>query len=603
MELKEPHQMLRRWGGCKAILTLALLTLLSVATAGKAAAQDPQAYAVLTTNNDVENTKTLTFYYDDGNSQGENTWAFPNPGEEPGWTNYRFNTNITEVVITEDFHNFTPESCYGWFYDLENLTEIKGIENINTSKVTDMGYMFARCSVLRSLDLSSFNTAKVTDMSDMFKGCSSLQSLDLSSFNTSEVEDMSSMFDGCKSLTSLDLSSFNTAQVKNMRVMFGSCYALTSLDLSSFNTAQVKYMNSMFSGCTALTSLDLSSFNTTMVENMNYMFYVCSTLATILVDKNLWEIKEGASGDNMFADCNSLVGGNGTTYLPEQITGIQYAIIDGGETNPGYLTSIGQCEPYAMLVDNGDGRTKTLRFCFGYLPEGGMELTYENDEWPWSNNNDKITKVEIDNLFKYARPKMCKYWFSGCTHLTEIKGIEFLNTSKVTDMSGMFSSCFALTSLDLSRFNTAQVKYMNFMFEGCESLTSLDLSSFNTAEVQYMNVMFNGCNKLTTILVDNLWKIKDGASGEDMFLGCTNLVGGNDNKCDGVNNTGIEYARIDGGEDNPGYLTSIVQCKPYAMVVDNGDGGTKTLRFCFGPEVPEGAMELTILSYEFGIYT
>ena len=127
MELKEPHQMLRRWGGCKAILTLALLMLLSVATAGKAAAQDPQAYAVLD-----KGTKTLTFYYDDGYSEGENTWAFPSGNKEPEWA---YNTDITEVVITKDFHNFTPESCKYWFECLGNLKEIKGIETSTHRKL------------------------------------------------------------------------------------------------------------------------------------------------------------------------------------------------------------------------------------------------------------------------------------------------------------------------------------------------------------------------------------------------------------------------------------------------------------------------------------
>ena len=60
--------------------------------------------------------------------------------------------------------------------------------------------MFAGCSSLRSIDLSSFNTTDVKDMSRMFLGCSILQSIDLSSFNTTNVEDMSDMFWGCSSL-------------------------------------------------------------------------------------------------------------------------------------------------------------------------------------------------------------------------------------------------------------------------------------------------------------------------------------------------------------------------------------------------------------------
>ena len=43
----------------------------------------------------------------------------------------------------------------------------------------------------------------------MFAGCSSLRDLDLSSFDTSSVDDMRRMFSGCGALRSLDLSSFD----------------------------------------------------------------------------------------------------------------------------------------------------------------------------------------------------------------------------------------------------------------------------------------------------------------------------------------------------------------------------------------------------------
>ena len=62
-----------------------------------------------------------------------------------------------------------PRACYYWFYELKNLTYIKGIENLNTEKVTNMRSMFSVCSALTSLDLSNFNTANVTNMAYMFR--------------------------------------------------------------------------------------------------------------------------------------------------------------------------------------------------------------------------------------------------------------------------------------------------------------------------------------------------------------------------------------------------------------------------------------------------
>lgn len=67
----------------------------------------------------------------------------------------------------------------------------------NTSRVTNMSYMFDGCSGLKSLDLSNFDTSKVTSMDSMFQNCSSLESLDLNGWNTSNETDMPSMFYNC----------------------------------------------------------------------------------------------------------------------------------------------------------------------------------------------------------------------------------------------------------------------------------------------------------------------------------------------------------------------------------------------------------------------
>ena len=63
--------------------------------------------------------------------------------------------------------------------------------------------MFSSCSGLISLDLSNFDTSKVTNMSYMFFYSRGLTSLDLSNFNTSAVTDMTRMFNGCSNLTSV----------------------------------------------------------------------------------------------------------------------------------------------------------------------------------------------------------------------------------------------------------------------------------------------------------------------------------------------------------------------------------------------------------------
>ena len=89
--------------------------------------------------------------------------------------------------------------------------------------------MFTDCSSLKSLDVSNFDTSKVTDMSYMFQGCSSLQQLDISNFDTSKVTAMYYMFHTCSSLKSLDISWLDASSVSTTISMFYICKSLLSI--------------------------------------------------------------------------------------------------------------------------------------------------------------------------------------------------------------------------------------------------------------------------------------------------------------------------------------------------------------------------------------
>ena len=153
----------------------------------------------------------------------------------------------------------------------------------NTTEVTDMRNMFFECGKLTEIEgLEKLDTSKVEDMSCMFLGCYDLKSLpNISNWHTNKVTNMSHMFYGCNSLGSLhDISKWDTSNVTNMIDMFYKCTSLTSLpDISTWNTSKVTAMSGMFDGCSSLKSLpDISKWNISNVTNMNYMFYNCSSL-------------------------------------------------------------------------------------------------------------------------------------------------------------------------------------------------------------------------------------------------------------------------------------------------------------------------------------
>ena len=442
--------------------------------------------------------------------------------------------NIKNIVFDESFKTYAPTSLEHFFAGCSTLETISGLEYLNTANVTNMYRMFYECNKLSSLDLSNFNTANVTNMEEMFYSCQNLSSLDLSKFNTEKVTNMSGMFAGCQKLSSLDLSKFNTKEVKHMNSMFESCSALSSLDLSNFNTANVESMSGMFAGCQKLSSLTLSNFNTANVEFMDNMFNGCSVLTSL--DLSNFNTKEVRYMYSMFQACSALT----TIYASDEfvttkveigsdmfsgctkLKGFDSSMIDHKKANCG---TDGYFTPGCAYAEF-DNATGTLTFRYkGVKPAGAYDLNVESNNPGWEDQKGNIKKVVFDASFAIARPTSCCWWFANCFYLTEIEGIENLNTQNVTDMRDMFTCCYALTSLDVSNFNTQNVEDMTDMFLGCEKLSLLDLSNFNTERVESMSSMFSGCSTLQTIFASDKFFTNQVFDGDGMFQGCENLKG------------------------------------------------------------------------------
>ena len=97
------------------------------------------------------------------------------------------------------------------------------------------------------------------------------------------------------------------------------------------------------------------------------------------------------------------------------------------------------------------------------------------------------------------------------------------DTSQVTNMYGMFSGMYSLTTLDLSNFNTSRVIYMSYMFSEMYNLTTLDLSSFNTSNVTDMDYMFFCMRKITTLDLSS-FNTSNVTDMHDMFTEMNNLT-------------------------------------------------------------------------------
>ncbi len=517
--------------------------------------------------------------------------------------NMFYNCKSLTSLNLSNWHTANVTSMQEMFNGCSSLTTLN-LSGWNTGQVTTMFLMFYNCSSLSTLNLSGWVTGgSVTTMSNMFKGCSSLTSLNLSGWHTENVTLMSGVFNGCSSLISLDLSGWNTAKVEYMSSMFNGCSSLTSLDLSSFNTAQVGDMSSMFSNCSGLTSLDLLSFNTAQVGNMGSMFYSCGNLTTIYAGSG-WSTENVTSSSGMFTNCFKLVGGKGTRYTTSH-TDAAYARFDRGTSEPGYLTGMfrlilpeGVTALPAPTLTQGNvdlypgGITVSLSYS-GAMPEGtrpvysvnGTDITGSSFEMPFEDVTVAITGSHTGYTYDSETGTLALLW--GEFNSANKWGSDVV-ASEVTSVTATGAVSFTGDCRGL--------------FEGFGLCGSMDLHSVNTANMMSTDRMFADCPSLTAIYAGAGWTTESVTSSDGMFAGCTALAGSMGTPFD-ANHTDAEYARIDRGAEQPGYLTAVftitlsqdVTATP-APTLTQGDvslyaAGT-SITLSYSGEVPEGIPDI-----------
>lgn len=454
--------------------------------------------------------KTMTFRYDTNKLNYDENLCFmiPEELEEPQWLDAA--APVTTVVFEPAFENARPTTTASWFDGMENLSLISGLENLNTSEVTSMSYMFQNCKSLRTIDLRFMNTVVVEQMDYMFNNCTSLKTIDLSNFNT----------------------SYNTTFYRT----FNGCTALENLILGpNFDTRNVEYFSFMFAGCTSLTELDLMTVNLNERARSVDMLSGCSALKTLVISASMNRLD------------NTACQGVGTQDHPCAIIapeGFDFGVDVSSasfEWKNGWFF-VGNPTPYAVY------NNEVLTFYYDNLRKTRNGTTYDINEW----DETCITatrSVVFDKTFAVYQPTSTSHWFQGMKNLSTLVYIENLNTSQVKDMDYMFYDCAMLTDLDLSHFDTGQVggitltlsdEYtgedgmtlyttytcvgygMKSMFEGCTNLINLNVSSFNTQKVRNMSNMFSGCSSLVNIDVSsfNTAKVVDMMG---MFKGCVSL--------------------------------------------------------------------------------
>ena len=209
-------------------------------------------------------------------------------------------TSVNELISYNDTENVTNMS--NMFNSCSKLTTIP---QLNTSKVTNMSYMFSNSTVTT---IPQLDTSKVTNMSNMFNHCSNLTTIP--QLDTSNCNNMSSMFASCNNLTTIP--HLDTSKVSNMSTMFTNCGKLTTIP--QLDTSSCTNMSYMFYQCSSLTTIDITHMKITSTSYSDSFAYNCKSLTKLII-RNMTTIP--SLNSNAFNNCYHFTGTTNATYNPQ----------------------------------------------------------------------------------------------------------------------------------------------------------------------------------------------------------------------------------------------------------------------------------------------
>ena len=207
--------------------------------------------------------------------------------------------------------------------------------------------------------------------------------------------------------------------------------------------------------------------------------------------------------------------------IPQDATAVRFEYNNASVTSGTILSTSSSQYP---IYGNMDGTTWVVS-----TPANRINAN-ANSSWMFASFSystgggyySEFTSIDFGDDFNTSNVTNMSYMFSSCHSLASLNLSNF-NTSNVTNMYCMFHNCNNLTSLDLSNFNTANVTDMGSLFTRCISLTSLNLSNFNTSNVTNMGGMFSSCSSLTSLNLAN-FSTANVTNMASMFSGCSSLT-------------------------------------------------------------------------------
>ena len=353
-------------------------------------------------------------------------------------------------------------------------------------------------------------------LTDMFANCTSLEALDLSNFQsiTSESTGVDTMLSGCTSLNKITFGN-NSEDTYDPFVLPSTTTGFfpTPTKTASGVISNGKWGKDSEAAETTYSADELTALGKTK-DALTGTWYAQAASAKF------------EAGPKFNADIKALVG-NPHPTVDTVDTKIHTVIrsadaptsddttIDVSEAQDGSIVAwwtgfyIKWYSPYNTVLLNEDSSYMFANLStLGIVevdPDGGWNklavTNHATDMHDMFYGCESLEMIRFLSAFETGNVKDMHEMFSGCHKLNEYgAGLDLSgwDTSKVTNMSGLFKNCWDAAILNVSTWNTSSVTNMDSMFAGCGAL-SIDASKWNTAKVTDMEQMFYSCWRLNSL--------------------------------------------------------------------------------------------------------
>lgn len=292
-----------------------------------------------------------------------------------------------------------------------------------------------------------------------------------------------------------------------------------------FNSKFKQVFTSVLAAALVFTSMPASVFAEEIVsaENVEIVEVIDSAEESIDVDEVAEEsVVEETVIEESVVDESTVEGETDLEIIDTVDEEVVEAVVEDEVISEGVSEEHAETEESSVSDDNGT-----------YSDDSVIASDSEGD-YKWKI--DSKGKLTLDGVIpdKYA-DRAPVNWGGWTNYKNSIKSA-IVNISGAENLSGMFSGCANLTTVDLSGMDASAVTTMHEMFNNCPKLKTVYVGSINTSNVTSMKRMFRNCTGIDTIVLGTI-DTSHVTDMSGMFEGCTNL---SEIRLSGINTSSVE---------------------------------------------------------------